>query len=657
MVKSALVVTNPESRFAGKHLLINPQKLAEKLAIKTEKRVTDFIKQGGSLQDYFHTTPTLDEFFSYLVLEKKLPVSKALYHTVIKQNSSKHYKQDPKATGMFVLKNWVEWRARDIVDVLYRGDFNRERANLAKKNAFVKDVAHAITDAVEQERPPVINIKVFWGGHKESKAGVADEYDEIVLDRLKKIAGSLEKKGVKAGVTLLFSDAHSAWINGVEREQIEKYFNSISNLAGQRGFAVEKLSQIWDFHNPFAKTAGGEPESDRIQILKAKARELLQELGAAEKEKLTIAAKRHSRMVKIGKETPEESIRKYYELRHLERELIFDRTHGPERSTFLSLTLKQLGPSARFKPFTLGLTKKATLDSLGSWKKKNKLERCCKNMQERKMPEAKKSGFFKKLWTRFAPYRPTEADKLKARVSGAQLITKPDIRLRGAKLAAALVAASLAIATPYYGAREYDRYQTVKYERVMKSQRDAFLLKVSSTAEQLKKAGVRNSTMWAIFANRIAEIREKEPVVETFTPQEIRELEKFLEAGKTSPHEKISIMDLNLILPLLSHIDIFSNYPNYELERESLKTAAELDKLEALKFREGWGYPSPKYDALKKYIIEHNADKKFRPALKRLATYWVYYNRSIDIEREELFGGTLWPLSDLIYKAEAHAED
>ncbi len=220
----------------------------------------------------------------------------------------------------------------------------------------VDDLKNAFDHAISKGEAPQIELKIFWGGHKEKEPGTADEEDERLLDRLKGVAVSLQVLGVNAIVKLVFSDLHSEKINDIERERINKYFDSLKPLAEKRGFSVELLSNLWNEHNPFKKwfeeptlgekPAFGEKPLESIDALgfTAKTLNILEKMGVVEKS-VTAAAK-HSQEVAKGKESAFKSSEKYHALMPAEK-FMFDRLR--KQGTFF-ISLSDPRSSALYRP-------------------------------------------------------------------------------------------------------------------------------------------------------------------------------------------------------------------------------------------------------------------------------------------------------------------
>ncbi len=328
------------------------------LAEKTDNDLKKFLAAGHSHHDFFFKTkPTIEEFFNLLVLGEGLPPGEAVYESLVCQNASKYLKKyGLQGVTRFSLGNWASWKAKRIAEILFNRDLNRENNNEEKKRMVIDDLKNAFDNAVSKGEAPQIELKIFWGGHKEKEPGTADEEDERLLDRLKGVADSLQKMGVDARVKLIFSDLHSEKINDVERERINKYFDSLKPLAEKRGFGVELLSNLWNEHNPFKKwfkepapgekPALGEKPLESMDALgfTAKTLNILEKMGIIEKS--VIAAARHSQEVAKGKESAFESSEKYHALMLVEK-FMFERLR--EQGTFF-ISLSNPRSSALYKP-------------------------------------------------------------------------------------------------------------------------------------------------------------------------------------------------------------------------------------------------------------------------------------------------------------------
>jgi hypothetical protein len=318
-VKSFLLATAPgfthRSLQAGE-----PRKLAEDFARETDEALKRFKGPAGQ---YFWAKPTREEFAKYLILEKRLPPAEAYYQAILHQNASKYYRKEPEAAGSFALRNWALWKARNISKLLFARGYSREHAaGEERQRIFEEDIAHAIAEGIRVTgEPGKIKLKVIWGGHKESDEGTADAKDEQVLNRIKEFAGAIEKEGVKVDVGLLFADIHSEKINRVEPERIQKYYDSISKLAGKVSFSVDKLSDVWRERNPFNVPGWEEKEEVKGIIGRtAKAIETLDKLGLIAKG--AERAEKHSMEAIAGEAKPEEVSEVYHTFQAVEKHML-----------------------------------------------------------------------------------------------------------------------------------------------------------------------------------------------------------------------------------------------------------------------------------------------------------------------------------------------
>jgi hypothetical protein len=214
-------------------------------------------------------------------------------------------------------------------------------------------LASAFEHAVSTDKAPQIELKIFWGGHKEMGVGTANESDAQVLDRFKEVVDSLQKIGVNARIKLLFSDLHSEKINGIERERIEKYYDSLFPLARERNFGVERLSDLWTAYNPFGKwfeqpQPGEENPPEPVDALgfASKTLSILEKLGLVEKS-AGVAAK-HSKEVAKGAESALNSSEKYSAVMTVEK-YILDRHRKAGTGTFF-ISLSDPRTSALHRP-------------------------------------------------------------------------------------------------------------------------------------------------------------------------------------------------------------------------------------------------------------------------------------------------------------------
>ena len=105
-----------------------------------------------------------------------------------------------------------------------------------------------ITGCYRENTSPL--LYAFWGGHKETKEGIADSNDDVVLKRLNSLADNLRQSGLRPPrLRLIFTDTH-ARVNGAPGEKIGAYYRSLLPLARKYGIEVKKLSELeqsWDW--------------------------------------------------------------------------------------------------------------------------------------------------------------------------------------------------------------------------------------------------------------------------------------------------------------------------------------------------------------------------------------------------------------------------
>ena len=335
-------LTIPQAIFLATRKDFNPELLekasdknfAVKFAEKTDKALNEFLKSGYSHHHFFFKSkPTTEEFFSFLVIDKKLDPAKALYESLVRQTSSNYFKQHGFQTiSSFSLKNWAKWKAERVADILFQRDFNREHSNEDRKQEVVADLANVFEKTVLNGETPRVELKIFWGGHNENGVGTATENDFKAISRFKNLVDSLQQIGVKASVGLLFSDFHSEKINGVERERIENYFKTLRPRAENLGFKVERLNNYWEKFNPFQKP--NLEETIKALKLASEQLEILEKLGIVK----TSAAIAHSELVKKGLELPEESEKKYNAVRIAENYMFNEYREKNPYTLFISFS-------------------------------------------------------------------------------------------------------------------------------------------------------------------------------------------------------------------------------------------------------------------------------------------------------------------------------
>ena len=315
--KSILLATKPGFH-PGLLKEIDPDKLADAFAEKSEAAMTKF---AGMPKEFFQPF-TRDEFAHYLMVSKRMSPVKAHYEAWVHGKSSPYYRSNKASAHGFALENWANWKANQVTQILFNRDYNRERNDPEAWTDTKEEIAKAIVHGVNSSGTPRLDLKVFWGGHKEGASGEADADDAKVLSRLKILAEQIRAKGVDANVHVLFSDVHSAKVNKVDDARIEKYHEGIAKLAEKYGFPVSKMSDVWKAANPF-----NVPGWEKSAIAAAETVAIAERLGLVSMG--VKSAERHAQQVISGEETPEDASKNYSTVVALEKQML-DKLRGPE---------------------------------------------------------------------------------------------------------------------------------------------------------------------------------------------------------------------------------------------------------------------------------------------------------------------------------------
>ncbi|HLC38270.1 MAG TPA: hypothetical protein VJI71_02345, partial [Candidatus Norongarragalinales archaeon] len=106
----------------------------------------------------------------------------------------------------------------------------------------------------ENQRPLLYG---FWGGHKESESGIADQNDHLVMQRLAWLSRRMAQSGLRPPeLRIIFADTH-ALLNGVDKKRIEAYYKSLLPLAKKHGLKLVRLSKL-------EKTRSWKKEAERV---------------------------------------------------------------------------------------------------------------------------------------------------------------------------------------------------------------------------------------------------------------------------------------------------------------------------------------------------------------------------------------------------------
>lgn len=203
-----------------------------------------------------------------------------------------------------------EWFAEHVAQSAFADSTRRDirRAQPLKPDELVRYLA----DCKLQKRKPL--LYGFWGGHKESDAKVADEYDDLALKNLRATVDSMVQRGLKPEMRLIFSDLHSMDFNGIPRQDVEKYYASMRSLARKYGFKVVRLSGLYRSREWRSLENEVRPEAE------AHAQELLSDDALADSMKES--ASRHSLFVQSGQKTSDEVVRTYVTERLFEGKML-----------------------------------------------------------------------------------------------------------------------------------------------------------------------------------------------------------------------------------------------------------------------------------------------------------------------------------------------
>lgn len=103
------------------------------------------------------------------------------------------------------------------------------------------EMRQAIRHAMQNGHP--LLLEGFWGGHKNTREGEADESEQRALDLLRKTSKRISPIH-PVNIRLLFSDMHSRMLNAVPDEQIQRYRQSLEKMAGS-DFEIVPLSALY----------------------------------------------------------------------------------------------------------------------------------------------------------------------------------------------------------------------------------------------------------------------------------------------------------------------------------------------------------------------------------------------------------------------------
>ena len=117
------------------------------------------------------------------------------------------------------------------------------RTEVRRGHTYRPDEAQTrILKAVKENKP--IELVGFWGGHKQTQSGMANEADEAALELIKKTVDRIaEIHPIR--VSLLFSDVHSDVINSIPTDASKRYHETLRPMADARSIALIPLSELY----------------------------------------------------------------------------------------------------------------------------------------------------------------------------------------------------------------------------------------------------------------------------------------------------------------------------------------------------------------------------------------------------------------------------
>ncbi len=183
-------------------------------------------------------------------------------------------------------------------------------------------VKKSLLEKIQTNQP--INLSTTWLGVKTTSQGVADEVDRATLLFLRdQFMTPIENLGARLIIRILFADTNASFLQGYNREQIDRYWHSLKvmtqslgknfelvslnthfwsdafALNGNEGFSVMELAKRLDLENMFEQSI---PKID-ASLKDPRFRTLIEQAG------------KHSLLVKRGFLTQEEVAERYVTFR------------------------------------------------------------------------------------------------------------------------------------------------------------------------------------------------------------------------------------------------------------------------------------------------------------------------------------------------------
>ncbi len=537
-----------------------PSKEDEKLGQRLDEGLQRFMQLGGQhAHEFFAARPTREERDVYAVqpfrFQGQTPIGPQRYPRPLPVTT--------RAVAEFSLKRWAEFKARQIASVFLHREISRDRAKKeetegermereARWNAIHRELERGIMQWVKLGGNSALRLRVFWGGAKESVDGTLDNSDRDTMNRIQKMALRLHEEGIPASVELLFADFHARVINKKSEEAIDKYRNGVQEEARLRGFQIMPLSTLWHQHNPL-QTDTSNPLKAFEAIVGAaltvrKAREVsLATLGA-------LRARKHSEAVKKGEETPVSASELYTVVRGIER-LMLEESQAQERlppgTVYVDFGAPKEAP--HYPQRTLFIWAHGRGHAEKPW-----ADKVIRVLKEEALPPLRLGDWYD---TRKLPKRTRLLMKWKSQVMGGKLMPDTERRQRWRrrmlKTAAALGAIGVLGTGTLAGIGHVERKEKqppeveMEIEQILEdAPQPVDSLEVRREADSLRKTGVRYPEIWAWLNRsglqarlakmlkyywRVPEEVKKKMAEGTFTPAQLKVLERILERGGTAP--------------------------------------------------------------------------------------------------------------------------
>lgn len=147
--------------------------------------------------------------------------------------------------------------ASDIIESFNTWKFKREQPRTEEK------LFETILRAVRFGKP--VSFTMYWGKGDRATAGEDEKQAILYLQEMIKAIGKKYLHG--ANITFILTDTH-AELNGYSMSEIEKYFDSVSQLARKVGFNTTKLSNFVGFdEKKLSKEGNIEIKKELLKLL------------------------------------------------------------------------------------------------------------------------------------------------------------------------------------------------------------------------------------------------------------------------------------------------------------------------------------------------------------------------------------------------------